>query len=231
MRRKSRLLVSVFCGVAAVLLALAYAESARAEVRQERSEVLERYGGEVTQLVVAKKQLSAGAIVTETDVELREWLSDLAPTGAITNQASIIGMRLTSSVAQGEPLNELDVAATEGAIEIPEGRVAISVQVSSKTGYVASAGNSSRVLVYRATDNGLRLIGQDVLVLTPVNNAGSSSSDDNLCLAVFPAQVEDVLTAASDGSLRLAVPGEGVNNTETQAPDVVEPIDEEKTDE
>lgn len=231
MRRRVRLLTSAACGVLAVMLAVAYADSARAEVLAERALALERYGGEVTTLVVAKTSLSAGDLISESNVEEREWLTDLAPAGAITQLNSVVGTRLNSSVGKGEPLNEVDVEGTDGAIEVPEGRVAISVRLSDKTGIRQDVAYGSQVLAYRFVGDSLELITSDALVISNAAAATTSSSKETICLAVLPSDVEAVFAASSDASLRLALPGSGVETSgfETlKAPDSVDAIEEQE---
>lgn len=229
MRKRIRLITSLCCGLLAVMLAAAYGEQARAEVRAERSEVLERYGGEVVSLLVAKQELSAGTIVSETNTEMREWLADLAPKGALTSLDEAVGLRLSCAVAANEPLNELDVASQEGAIDIPEGRVAISVSLSDKTGLVQSVSNGSRVLCYRNVDSSLKSICSDALVIS-TNGATTASSaystKNTICLAVLPEYVEEVLAASSDASLRLVLPAQGVEAPISSAPTDVENLGE-----
>lgn len=231
MRRGPRIAISFAFGALAVIAALAYAEGAREEVRLERSEALERYGGEVTTLVVARSNLAAGDIVSESSVEEREWLSDLAPSGSITNISDVVGVRLSSAVAKGEPLNEVDIAGVDGAIEVPEGRVALTVSLGDKTGIDRSVASGSCVLAYRYVDENLELISSDALVLTNTSTT-SSSSKDKISLAVLPNEIEAVLAAASDGSLRLALPGAGVDSssfTTNSAPSSVDVAEKEES--
>ena len=165
MKRRVRLATSAACGMLAMLLAAAAADSARAEVRSERAEVLERYGGEVTQLVVARRELPAGSVLAESDLEMREWLADLAPAKAVTSFDDVVGVRLAASVSAGEPLTELDVTAAEGAVEVPEGRVAVSVKIGDKSGVAADTPAGSRVLAYVSSASGVKLVSADVVVL------------------------------------------------------------------
>ena len=217
MRRRVRLATSAAFGALAALLAFAGAESARAEVRSERAEVLERYGGEVTQLVVAKGELSSGDVLSESDVEVREWLADLAPQRAITNIDDVIGVRLTSGVCAGEVLTELDVASAEGAVEVPEGRVAISVKVGDKSGVAADTPAGSRVLAYEAAGADVELISSDVTVLGAAGASAYGATERLITLAVDPSCVTRVLAAGADGSLRLALPADDVEVDEGEA--------------
>lgn len=209
MRRRVRLVASAACGVIAVMLACAHADAARAQAREERAEVLERYGGEVTTLVVARRELARGDVVAEADVEVREWLSDLAPAGSLGSLDDVVGVRLTSPVASGAPLTGLDFAKEEGSLEVPEGRVALSVRLGDRSGVAQDTAPGSRVLAYAATADGVRLISDDVQVLG-MGSSGSRVSDQAVTLAVLPADVTAVLGAGSDGTLRLAVPAHDV---------------------
>lgn len=225
MRRRARVATSVVCGVAAALLAMGGAQSARAEAQRERSELLERYGGEVASLVVARRELASGSVVSEADVEERDWLADLAPEGAFTSVGDIVGTRLTSPVAKGAPLTRLSVASGEGDVEVPEGRVAISARAGERVGIPADVASGARVLVYEAAGDGVRLICADALVLG--GPAGRSSSDASITLAVYPDEVSGVLAASAAGTLRVALPADDVvAQTQTageQAPTSVAP--------
>ncbi len=210
MRRRVRLATSAAFGALAALLAFAGTEAARAEVRSERAEVLERYGGEVTQLVVAKDELASGDVVSESDVEVREWLADLAPARAITSLDDVVGVRLTSSVSSGEVLTELDLAGAEGAIEVPEGRVAVSVKLGDKSGVASDTPAGSRVLAYESSGGDVDLISSDVVVLGGAGTSALGATERLITLAVDPACVTRVLSAGADGTLRLALPADDV---------------------
>lgn len=211
MRRRTRIALSVACGVLAMMLAATYADAAQQEAEAARAEALERYGGEVASLVVAKRGLTAGDVLSQSDVEVREWLVDLAPGGAVSNLDDIVGMRLTSAVAAGSPLCEVDFAGTEGTLEVPEGRVAVSVKLTDKTGVTASLARGSRLLAYEVREGGTSLISGDASVVGSASGGAGSSS---LTIAVAPSVVARVLAASSEGTLRLVVPAQDVDEGE-----------------
>ena len=210
MRRRTRLVASAACGVLAALLAAAGAESARAQARQERSESLERYGSEQTTLVVARRELASGSTVSEGDVEERDWLSDLAPEGALTSLDDVVGTRLTSPVAKGAPLTQLDFASGEGDVEVPEGRVAVSVRIGDRAGVPADVPAGSRALLYEAAEGGARLVCSDATVLGGAAGSSYAGSDRALTVAIRPDEVSRVLSASFAGSLRFALPADDV---------------------
>lgn len=217
MRKRARIAASVACGAVAVALSVAYADAAKGEAEAARAEALARYGGEVTNLVVARSGLSAGDIVSQSDVEVREWLVDLAPTGALSSVDDVVGLRLTSAVAAGSPLSEVDFAGADGSLEVPDGRVAVSVHLNDKTGVTGPLAAGSRLLAYEVTAEGPSLISGDVTVVgTSSLSAVQVSSADSLTIAVVPEDVTRVLAAGADGTLRLAVPAEGVGSNDAE---------------
>lgn len=221
MRRRVKFVLSAACGTLATLLALGHADAVRAQAESERSEMLERYGGEVTSLVVAREGLSQGDVVSESDVEVREWLAALAPEGAMTGLDDVVGKRLTSAVASGSPLSEVDFAGGTGAIQVPEGRVAVTVRLSEKTGVAADIAAGTRLLAYGVEDGVPQLISSDALVLGRVGEHGeastAASSSRELTVAVAPEAVMQVLAASASGGLRLVVPAEDIEGDGARA--------------
>ena len=219
MRRRVKFVLSAACGTLATLLALGHADAVRAQAESERSEMLERYGGEVTSLVVAREGLSQGDVVSESDVEVREWLAALAPEGAMTGLVDVVGKRLTSAVASGSPLSEVDFAGGAGALQVPEGRVAVTVRLSEKTGVAADIAAGTRLLAYGVEDGVPQLISSDALVLGREGEHGESgaSSSRELTVAVAPEAVMQVLAASASGGLRLVVPAEDIESEGAQA--------------
>lgn len=119
-----------------------------------------------------------------------------------------MGSRLTSPVAKGAPLTRLSIASGEGDVEVPEGRVAVSVRAGERAGIPLDVASGARVLVYEAADGGVRLVCGDALVLG--GSSTRSSSDASLTLAVYPDEVSGVLTAAAAGALRVVLPADDV---------------------
>lgn len=225
MRRRTRLVLSAACGTLAMLLASSYAEAAQREAESARAEALERYGGEVTNLVVAREGLAAGDVVGESDVEVREWLADLAPEGSLSTVDDVVGQRLTSAVAAGSPLSEVAFAGGEGTVEVPDGRVAVTVRITDKTGVTGSLANGARLLVYEVGKDGTSLVSGDATVVGASERAGSAaaSTGSSVTLAVAPECVTRVLRSGADGSLRLALPAEGVEGVTGQT-DPADPV-------
>lgn len=109
---------------------------------------------------------------------------------------------------QGRPITRLSIASGEGDVEVPEGRVAVSVRAGERAGIPLDVASGARVLVYEAADGGVRLVCGDALVLG--GSSTRSSSDASLTLAVYPDEVSGVLTAAAAGALRVVLPADDV---------------------
>lgn len=231
MRRRSRLAISAACGGLAMLLSVAHADGVRAEVESERAAVLERYGGEVTSLVVARGRLSAGDVVSVSDVEVREWLADLAPEGALSSLDDAVGLRLSAPVAAGSPLTTVDFSSNGESLQVPEGRVAVTVRLADKAMLSGDVAPGTRLLAYEVTGEGAGLISADVTSLTASDAAARAASSQSMTVALVPADVTRALSAAASGTLRLAIPADdvgrsgdgGAQTPQTPAPTVVAP--------
>lgn len=209
MSLRFRIVFALACALLAALLCAVYAQHVQAETERTRSEALARYGGEVVSVVVAARNLSSGDEVAADDVETAEWVADLVPEGAFTDIDDVVGSRLSSSVPAGSVLCALHFEAEEGASQIPEGHVAISLSVSDRLGLPSEAGIGSRLLAYTISDGSASLIADDIELLS--HDSSSQYGTQSVTLAVLPDQVASILSASSAGDLRLAVPADDVD--------------------
>lgn len=203
MTKRFRLLLSGALGVLALLACVAAADSARAEADAERQEAMTRYGGEVVQVVVATRNLEPGDEVSPYDCEMREWLVDLVPEGTLTSLEEHQGKRLTSPVVKGMPLTQVHLRTSDETVEVPSGRVAVTVPVQDKTGVSGTVATGTTLAVYRIQEGAVRLLARDVSVLASPSQGNGQGA---LTLAVEPSQVADVVAASTDGTLRLVQP-------------------------
>ncbi len=211
MSRRLRMIVSLACALLALLACGAYGRSVRAEADRERADTLKRYGGEVVTLVVARRAIAAGETVQAGDVDLRDWISSLAPEGAILSVDEVVGCKASVPIASNAPLCELNFRDESTIAEIPAGHVAVSVPITDKLGVTSSITVGSRVVAYRALEGTAELIGGNVLVLAVPGGVGSSFSQGSITIAVTADHVPAVLAAASAGDLRLVVPASDVD--------------------
>ena len=213
MKRRMRLIVSGTCAAGAVVLCLLYGNHVESQAESIRAEAVARYGGEVTRLLVATKTLEAGDIVSSANVTEKEWLSDLAPKGALTSFSDVAGKQVSVPVTQGAPLCELNFREDSAMAEVPSGYVALSVPLTDKLGLTSAVQVGTTLAAYRVADSKTSLMTSDVQVLlTPSNDGSSVLSKGTLCVAVRPADVTGLLSASSEGSLRLVIPADDIGD-------------------
>ena len=224
MNRRFKIALSGAFAVLTAGLCLLYGQEVRAEAERQRSEVLERFGGETVSLVVATDALEAGDVVSRQNVTLREWVGDLAPEGALTSLDDVLDKKLTVPAAAGSPLTELNFRDEAQMPEVPAGYMAASVPVTEKLGLPDAVPAGSRLVAYEVSDEGTKAISADVRVLLAATSSSSLMSRGSISVAVKPECVASLLTASAEGSLRLVLPADDVESGgDAQAPTKVEP--------
>ena len=227
MTAKARIAIALACAALAVVASHAYAQEARRKEAQLRQETLDRYGGEVVSLVVATHRLDAGETVSDGDVALKEWVSELAPEGALVSLDQAVGSTLNMAVSAGQVLTELSVGSSGSSLEVPSGMVAVSLALTDKLGLAPGIESGSRVFAYRVDDRGTQLVSGKVTVVSVNAEGGSLTSSKNVTVAARPDDIPALLEAAAQGTLRLVVPAGNVSGASAgvmAAPSVVEPL-------
>lgn len=209
MSRRARVALSGVCAILAMLLVMAYAKSVRDEADHERSQTLRQYGGDVVALVVARRSIEAGETVGVSDVEERDWVSTLAPDGALVSMADAVGKEISVPVAKNAPLTDINFRDMSQLADIPSGHVAVSVPVTEKLGVPAGIEVGARVVAYRAKEGGAELVSGNAIVLA-VPAASASWGKGALTVAVKADEVPPMLSASTSGDLRLVVPAADV---------------------
>lgn len=216
MSLRFRIALSAAFALLGVVSCLTYADSIRAEAERVRSDAIARFGGEVAQLVVAEQTLEAGDVVTEHNVSLREWVSDLAPSGALVSLDDVVGRVVSVPVAKGAPLTELNFRDETVLSEVPSGHVAVSIPVTDKLGIARGVTRGARVSAYAVSQDAPRLIATDIEVLSELAAGSAVTGSQQITIAVLPDDVAEVLGASTSGDLRLVIPASDVSVT---APD------------
>ena len=164
---------------------------------------------------MAKRDIAAGETVDSEAVEMRLWVADLLPPEAVRKASEVVGARASSTVLSGEVLSARKFGAASSAIDVPDGKVAISVPAKDvqAVGGAVSAGSS--VDVYATGSAATQVLARGVNVLaTSVGTddrqaSGSASKVTWVTLAVDPNQVEELVSAAQRTELYLTLPGAG----------------------
>lgn len=213
MQRKTRIVLSCACGTLAVAASVAYGSAVRAQAHRDRAEALERYGGEVVSLVVSSRAIEAGEVVSTGDVDARDWLSSLAPVGALTDLSNVVGREVTVPVAEGAPVTELNFRDASELADIPSGHVAVSVPITDKLGVSPAIRVGAHVTAYRTQESAAEVICASAIVLAVPGTNASFATHGSLTIAVPEKDVAHVLHASTSGDLRLVVPADDVKQT------------------
>lgn len=217
MRRHVHLAIGALCGVLCVAGILAYAADLRADVDQERSEALARYGGEQVEILVATDDIAVGDMLDTTNAEKRLWLSELVPDDAVSDHADVAALPATSPIYAGEVvLKHRFDEREEVALQVPDGKCAISVPSKAVTAVGGSLRPGSKVDVYSVSGSATDLLASRVLVLS--TSTTSEEKDANrksdvtwVTLALDPSMVEEVIAASQKSELYFSLPSENTS--------------------
>ena len=208
MRRNKTAAAGAICGVLCALCVRGYTQSVRGEAERARADALARYGGDQVEVCVAKRDIAAGETVDSGAVETRLWVADLLPPEAVRQTSEVVGSKASSTV-----LSARRFGAASAAIDVPDGKVAISVPAKDvqAVGGAVSAGSS--VDVYATGSAATQALARGVSVLATRAGtddrqaSGSASKVTWVTLAVDPNQVEELVSAAQKTELYLTLPG------------------------
>lgn len=210
MKRSVRLAVSVASGLAAFLLAGAYGDAVRTEASETRAEALAAYGGEIVSVCVATRDIEPGELLDESNVAVEDWIGYLLPQNAVTDPGDVMGDSATSSIPARAVISPVYLEERGDAIEVPRGRVAVSVATDSESAvggaiapgdavdvYVSDAGVADRLCQARVIDTSAHRGGSE-----PVQGASIAW----VTLAVEPERVSELLAATASGRISLTLP-------------------------
>lgn len=207
-------LFAIAFGVAAVFMV------DRALDRQP--EAVEAAAVPTTRVVLAKRDLATGGIVSAQQLESVEWPSDFVPKGAFSSVDQLQGRVLRRALAAGEPVLEpslLPTGAAGGlASTISENARAISVKVDpivGVAGFVTPGSHVDVLVTVRRVDQSSKLpvtkvVLQDVRVLAidqrmEEPKTGEPELVSVVTLEVTPVQGEKLTYSAHEGRLQLAL--------------------------
>lgn len=199
-----------------------YANKVQSDADRERAETLRRYGGEVTTLVTANRVIEAGETIMASDVEERDWISTLAPDGALRATDDVVGKRVSVPIAAHAPVCEINMRESSEMAEVPSGHIAVTVPLDDRTGVSASTPEGARLIAYQLREEGTRLICDKALVLAVAGAGSGSLGQAAITLAVPTKSATDILLAEATGDLRLVMPAHDVGEAPQDPARVVE---------
>lgn len=210
MTKKTRILISVLSALLASFCFFAYVQSVRAEAEKSRAEAIQKYGGELTSILVATKQIEPGETLSSSNTQVKSWISDLIPEGAITNPESVMGRTVSSVIGVGMPVVSLHLRSATSQISIPENLVGLTISHGEKYGLAERLSAGTKLAAYEVTDSLITCIASDIAVLSDDSESALYSSS-SVTLGLTPEQVPAVLSAYARGTLRFTLPGSKIN--------------------
>jgi len=172
-------------------------------------------------IVVAARDLPAGAIVVREDLESIPWHGSAVPEGFALQVGDVVGRGLIVEVRKNEPILDWRLARREAggglSITIPEGMRAVSVEVDEVVGVAGFVLPGTRVDVLATvmpgsdrTQTTTRIILQNVRALAADQRyqqdiQGEPQYVTVVTLLVTPAEAEALTLAATEGRIQLAL--------------------------
>lgn len=207
MKKPRRIAISLLSGVLAAVLCFAYGASVRGEAERAQAETLAKYGGERVKVCVATRDIDAGEQLDETNVTTEEWLASLLPRDAATDLRSIRGDVTTSRIPKHAVVCGVYTKAESRALEVPSGKVAVSVATDAEHAVGGAATTGSYVDVYVQKDDiADRLCGARVIDTSENADASREGHVEWVTLAVDPEDVKELLCASGRGTVSLTIP-------------------------
>lgn len=206
------LMGAAFSGILAGYVALVYVSSEPAPLEA---------AAPASTIVVAVRDLPAGAMVTREDVATLDWQGSVLPDGYARQVGDVVGRGLVVEVRKNEAILDWKLADKEAggglAITIPEGMRAVSVEVDKVIGVAGFVLPGTRVDVLATVMPGTdrrqtttRIILQNVRALAAdqayqqdIN--GEPRPVTVVTLLVTPDEAEALTLASTEGRIQLAL--------------------------
>lgn len=184
MNKSKRIAISLIAGVLAALLCMVYASSIRSQAEQAQAETLAKYGGDRVEVCVAARDIDAAT-------ELRQVRGDVT----------------TSRIPKNAVICDAYTKAESHKLEVPKGKVAVSVAVDAEHSVGGATGVGSYVDVYVQKDGVTdRLCGARVIDTSEVAGATREGKIEWVTLAADPEDVKELLGASGKGTVSLTIP-------------------------
>ena len=136
------------------------------------------------QIVVAATELPVGTTLSQKDVLLQDWFSDVMPSGAFTKTDGVVGHPLLFPLSAKEPILQRDLGVEGGGIglagKIPAGMRATAVRSNEIVGVAGFLypGSHIDLLMTFTPPGGTQPVTQTVLQNVEVLTAGQTIEPD-----------------------------------------------------
>ena len=175
---------------------------------------------EITQIVVASRDLSAGVVLTKDDLQLAAWPAGTTLTGYFSKLEGVLNRPLIYPVGAKEPILERNLAMQGSglglSVRIPPGMRATSVRSNEVVGVAGFLYPGSRVDVLATftlpgnADSITQTILQDVEVLTAGEKIepdplGKAQTVNVVTLLLAPEDSQKLLLASTQGTIQFVL--------------------------
>lgn len=231
-KRTMRIVISVCSGLLAGLFGLVGIHNAQLGAQEQIDAMEQEFGGERIDVCVAVRDIAAGSKITVDDIDIKQMLKSYVPVHACKNADDLIGKLATSNVPQGAVLTEVYVQQNTDSLDVPTGYVAVSIPSTDQFAVGGALMRGDFVDVYVSSD-GLtqQLITRAYVIDTSVLSTKSNAHLDWVTIAVEPQKVNEVLTASSEGTIFLTLPGDTLPSEATDENSASEDMDATEKDE
>jgi len=175
-----RATLGVVFGVCAFLAAGGFVWGITTSAERDNRILFEKYGGDIVEVCVATKDIKAGELIAEKEIETKSWVASLLPEKAVLgrNRLAIRNKRASEYIVKGEPISLLRVKDDANRLdEIPERYTAITLQTDPvrALGGQAKTGMYVTLLDTSAVDR-TSILAEHVEVLASSTESGSKRS-------------------------------------------------------
>ncbi len=205
---KKMIITALVCGLLCAACLFGYVMLLQRQAEAQRLQVLEQYGGEQVEVLVATTDIQPGETLDATNSKKELWVSNLLPEGSVTDTSDMWGKKATSLILSGEVVSSKRFEGENSAVEIPEGFVAISVPAKDVQAVGGRVASGNKVDVY-AVGTKTSCLGTDILVLETSAKSQDEQSQTKVewvTLAVKPESVQEYIAASEDLEIYLALP-------------------------
>ena len=175
-----------------------------------------------TPIVVASTDLSMGATLSQKDVTLADWYSDVLPTGAFSKTSDVVGRPLLYPMAARQPILPKDLGVEGAGIglagKLPEGMRAVAIrsnEIIGVAGFVYPGSHVDLLMTFTPPgSNNAMPVTETVLQNVEVLTAGQTTQPDPqgkpqsvgvVTLLLTPQDAQKLQLASGQGNIQFVL--------------------------
>lgn len=215
-KRNKSLVMGIACALCCAVCVALYVGQVDAMGAEAQAEMLARYGGDQVEVCVAKRDIAAGEVLADSDIEMKMWIAALLPANAVANRNEAVGQQLGSAILAGEVISSSRFGFESSDIDVPDGLTAISVPARDVQAVGGALKAGMKADVYAVGAGSATKIAAQVLILESFFSEGAASNAW-VTLAVPPEKVEELVNAAENLELYFVLPSASAANATNAA--------------